>query len=131
MAVVDASVWIAAFIEGDAFRQQARHIFQSLSSRQEKIYLPAIALTEVAGAIKRITKNNKDARDALLNMKDLEPEILIDFGELEPIASEIAINHSIRGADACYLAVAEITRSELYTFDKEQQKAFEEMSKIW
>ena len=131
MTVVDASVWIAYFKKGDAFREQARVIIRSLISNQEKIYIPAIAFTEVAGAIKRITKNNDDAWDALLGMKDLDPEILIDFGKLEPIATELAINHGIRGADACYLAVAEITGANLVTFDKEQQKAFEEMSKIW
>ena len=131
MTVVDASVWIAWLKEDDAFYEQARHIIQFLISSQERIYIPAIAITEVAGAIKRTSKNNEAAREAVLCVKSLKPEILIDFGELEPIATELAINHGIRGADACYLAVAEITGANLITFDKEQQKAFETMNETW
>ena len=131
MAVVDASVWIAGFREGDAFHEQAQHIIQSLIMGQEKMSMPAIAFTEVAGAITRITKNNNAGWKAVLDMKDLEPEVFVHFGELEPIATEIAINHSIKGADAYYLAVAKITRSNLYTFDKQQQEAFDTISKTW
>ena len=131
MAVVDASVWIAWHKKDDKFHAQARQIIQSLTSKQERINLPAIAFTEVAGAIKRTTKNNDDALGAVLFMKDTEPEVFVDFGVLEPIATEIAINHSLKGADACYLAVAQITRSNLYTFDKQQQEAFDAISKTW
>ena len=130
MAVVDASVWIARFKEDDVFHEQAQHIIRTLVSNRAKISLPAIAFTEVAGAIKRITRDNDFARGAVLFMKDLGPEIFADFSELEPIATEIAINYSIRGADTYYLAVAKITQSKLYTFDKQQKEAFEAMSKI-
>ena len=131
MAVVDASVWIAWFKKSDAFREQAKHIIQSLISKQERIYIPAIALTEMAGAIKRTTKNNDEARNAILCMKDLNPKIVVDFEELEPIATRIAITYGIKGADAYYLAVAETTRSKLYTFDKQQQEAFDAISATW
>ena len=131
MAVIDASVWIARCREGDVFHEQARHIIQSLLSRQERVSIPAIAFSEVAGAIKRITKNYDDAREAVLYMKDTEPEVFVDFGKLEPLATEIAINHSLKGADAYYLAVAKITRSNLYTFDGQQQEAFDTISKTW
>ena len=50
---------------------------------------------------------------------------------LEPIATEIAINHSLKGADAYYLAMATMTRSTLYTFDKQQQEVFDTISKTW
>ena len=131
MAVIDASVWIAWFKEGDAFREQAKQIFQSVSSNQEGVRIPAIAFTEVAGVMKRITKDHNVARRAVLFMKDTEPEVFVDFGVLEPIATEIAISHSLKGADACYLAVAQITRSNLYTFDKQQQEAFDMIRKTW
>jgi len=129
MAVVDASVWIAWHKKDDKFHAQARQIIQSLASKQERINLPAIAFTEVAGAIKRTTENNDDAWGAVLFMKDLEPEVFVDFGKLEPLATQIAVNHSIKGADAYYLAVAEMTQSNLYTFDNQQQEAFEAISK--
>jgi predicted nucleic acid-binding protein len=130
MAVIDASVWIARYKTDDKFHEQAKHIIQSLNSNQ-RISIPAIAFTEVAGAIKRTSKNNDDAWNAVLCMKDLEPEIFVNFDKLEPIATEIAIKYCMRGADACYLAVAEMTKSHLYTFDKQQQEAFDTMSKTW
>ena len=131
MAVIDASVWIAWHKKEDKFHEQARQIIQSLLSKQERISVPAIAFAEVAGAIKRTTKNNDDAWGAVLSMKDMEPEVFVDFGKLEPLATEIAINHSVKGADAYYLAVAKITCSNLYTFDKQQQEAFDAISKTW
>ena len=129
MAVIDASVWIAWLKTNDKFLEQAEQIIQI--AKQERISIPAIAFTEVAGVIKRTSKDNNVARRAVLFMKDLEPEIFVDFSELEPIATEIAINHSIKGSDAYYLAVAEITKSNLYTFDKQQQEAFDTISKTW
>ena len=131
MVVIDASVWIARFKTDDHFHEQAKRIIQSLIANQETISIPAITFTEVAGAIKRTTKNENTARKSVLNMKDMEPEVFIDFGKLEPLATEIAINHSIKGADAYYLAVTKITRSNLYTFDKQQQEAFDTISKTW
>src|SRR5215469_7633190 len=131
MAVIDASVWIARFKTDDKFHEQAKQIIRSLIANQEKVRIPAIAFTEVAGAIKRITQDSNVARRAVLFMKDTEPEVFVDFGVLEPIATEIAINHSIKGADACYLAVAKITKSNLYTFDTQQKEAFDSISKTW
>ena len=131
MAVIDASVWIAWFKKDDKFLEQAEQIIQSVLSNKERVCLPAIAFTEVAGVIKRISKDSNVARRAVLFMKDTEPEVFADFGELEPISTEIAINHSIKGADACYLAVAKITKSNLYTFDNQQKEAFDTMSETW
>ena len=81
--------------------------------------------------VQRTTKDSNDARGAVLFMKDLEPKVWINFSELEPLATEIAVNFSIRGADAYYLAVAENTKSKLYTFDSQQKEAFDAMCKTW
>jgi predicted nucleic acid-binding protein len=45
--------------------------------------------------------------------------------------SEDCTGISVKGADAYYLAVAEITKSHLYTFDHQQKEAFEVISKNW
>ena len=130
MAVIDASVWIAWFKKDDMFHEQAKHIIQTLNSNQT-ISIPATTFTEVAGAIKRTTRDNAFASGAVLYMKGMELEVFVDFVKLEPIATKIAIDHSIRGADAYYLAVAEVTISNLYTFDKQQQEAFDTIRKTW
>ena len=129
MVVIDASVWVSLFKTDDMFHGKADHIIQSLLTDREKISIPIIAFTEVAGVIRRSTKNHEAAENAVLDMEGMVAEILVNFIELEPVATRIAINYGIKGADAYYLAAAEITGSNLVTFDKEQQKAFEELRK--
>ena len=129
MAVVDASVWVSFINKNDKFHDKASDIFHAIISKKERISIPALALTEVAGVIKRVTRDQEAAFDAVRFMESMKPDILADFGELEPIATQIAVNYSTRGADAYYLAVAVVTRSRLYTFDQQQDKAFEVMNK--
>ena len=131
MAVVDASVWISWFKRDDKFHKQAKSIFQAIALDKEKIDIPVIAFTEVAGVMKRTTKNDNAARRAVYYMKDMELNIFVDLAKLEPIATEIAVKYSVRGADAYYLAAAELTKSTLYTFDIQQSEAFDVMSKTW
>ena len=127
MAVIDASVWVSRVKEDDKFYEQAKRIFQSIDLSGEKICIPVIAFTEVAGAIKRTTNDNNAASAAVYDMKYMEPEVFTDFDKLEPLATDIAIKYSVKGMDAYYLAVAELTKSKLYTFDQQQEDAFEIM----
>ena len=76
-------------------------------------------------------KNNDAAWDAVRCMKNMVHEVFINTAELEPVATEIAISQSVRGADACYLAVAKLKKSKLYTFDAQQKEAFEAISQNW
>jgi len=131
MVVVDASIWVSWFKADDKFHEQAEMIFQSIELSGKTICIPAIAFTEVAGVMKRTTKDDNLAWGAVYYMKDMELNVLTDFVKLEPIATDIAIKYSIKGADAYYLAVAELTRSKLYTFDKQQTEVFEAVSKTW
>ena len=127
MAVVDASVWVARFCKSDKFHEQAKNIFEFLDRSEETISIPVIAFTEVAGVIKRTTKDNGAASAAIYEMKEMEMKVFTDFDKLEPLATDIAIKYSVKGMDACYLAVAELTKSKLYTFDQQQKEAFEIM----
>ena len=127
MVVVDASVWISRLREDDKFHEKAKNIFRSITLDEEMICIPAIAFTEVAGVMKRTTKDGNTANGAVYYMKSWEPEVMADFDKLEPLATEIAIKYSIKGMDAYYLAVAQLTKSKLYTFDQQQKDAFEIM----
>ena len=131
MVVIDASVWVARSNMNDKFHEQAKSIFESLDLNGGAICIPAIAFTEVAGAIKRITKDDHLAWGTVYDMKEMELEVYANFDKLEPLATEIAINYGVRGADAYYLAVAKLTQSKLYTFDEQQGEAFDAMSKTW
>ena len=131
MAVIDASIWVALFKRHDHFYQHAKNILQSLETNRETICVPSIAFTEVAGVIKRTMKNNDAAWDAVRCMKNIVHEVFNNTAELEPVATEIAISQSVRGADAYYLAFAKLTKSKLYTFDTQQEEAFAEISQNW
>ena len=125
MVVIDASVWVARLKTDDKFHEQAKSIFESIELNQETICLPAIASTEVAGVIKRSMKDNNTAWEAAYHMKEMELKVFGNFEKLEPLATEIAIKYGVKGMDAYYLAVAQLTKSKLYTFDQQQQDAFE------
>ena len=131
MAVVDASVWVARSNEKDRFHEQAKNIFQFIDLNEETISIPVVAFTEVAGAIKRTTKDDNLAWGTAYDMKEMELEVYANFDKLEPLATEIAIKYSVKGMDAYYLAVAELTKSKLYTFDQQQEEAFEAISQTW
>ena len=125
MIVIDASVWVSRFNVKDKFHEQAMSIFESIELNHETICIPAIAFTEVAGVIKRTTKDDNFTSGAIYFMKDMKPEVFGDFDKLEPIATDMAIKYNVKGMDAYYLAVAELTKSKLYTFDQQQEEAFE------
>jgi len=127
MAVIDASVWVSRFNVKDKFHEQAKSIFESVKLNQETINVPAIVFTEVAGAVKRTTKDDSFTSGAVYYMKDMELKVFADFDKLEPLATDIAIKYSVKGMDAYYLAVAELTKSKLHTFDQQQAEAFETM----
>ncbi|MCL2006398.1 MAG: type II toxin-antitoxin system VapC family toxin [Planctomycetaceae bacterium] len=131
MAVIDASVWVALFKGRDHFYQQAESILLFLDANQERICIPSIAFTEVAGVIRRVMHNRDAAWDAVRCMKKMVHEVFVNTAKLEPVATEIAINQSVRGADAYYLAVAKLKKSKLYTFDTHQEEAFEAISQNW
>jgi predicted nucleic acid-binding protein len=61
MAVIDASVWVSLLKENDKFHDKATVIVKSLITKNERISIPAIALTEVAGVIKRTTHDREVA----------------------------------------------------------------------
>ena len=131
MVVIDASVWVSMLNADDKFHVQAENIFDTLAPNAETICIPVIAFTEVAGAIKRTTKDDNVASGAVYYMKGAVQEVMADFEKLEPIATEMAIKYSVKGMDAYYLAVAKLTKSKLYTFDQQQQDAFETISEAW
>jgi len=131
MVVIDASVWVSRLKTDDKFHEHAKNIFASLATSEETICIPATAFTEVAGVIKRTMKDDNVASGAVYYMKNMKLNVFANFDKLETIATNIAIKYSVKGMDAYYLAVAELTRSKLYTFDKQQEDTFEAMSKAW
>lgn len=122
MAVIDASVWVALFQEGDVFHSRALRLLNGLIENGEPINVPAIVFAEVVGAIRRRTGKMKHATAVLAKMQSLNLGIRDVDDHFGRFAANIAIQLGIRGADATYVALAKETGDILYTFDEEQCK---------
>jgi len=130
MPVVDASVWVAALYNEDKFHREAQNIIDDLITSGDVISVPTLVFVEVAGVLKRLTQNVKTVEQAIVRMKKMELDVWeLDSEEMEPKATDIAAHYGVRGADACYIAVARLTSSVLFTFDKKQKEAYEEVAK--
>jgi len=83
-------------------------------------YDPLLVLAECAGAMKRTTGDLTFALAAVESIRKTPNSVLIPMTETRAErAAEIAAIHSIRGADAVYVQVAEETGSTLITWDAE------------
>ena len=131
MAVIDASVWVAYFLPADKFHQTAVKMLKTEIAPDEQIHLPSIATIEVAGVIRRVTGLRAEAEDAVETMLKLDCKMWdIDTITLAPAAHAIASKFGCRGADACYVAVALLTRNSLWTFDKAQAECAQSVVQV-
>ena len=124
--VVDASVWISAFITEDAHNALSRPWLDHWLRAMNGVSCPTLALRgrdlpiEVGGAISRRTDNEDSARETIEGMRRLP---LVNFAPLDhtltAVATRIAIERRLRGADAVYLAHAWLLGIPLITWDAE------------
>lgn len=121
--VVDASVLIAAVLPNEPFHAEAKDFMGRLMDAGAYVYLPSIALAEVAAAIAR---GAGDERLALAVAREygLRPDmhrIAVDVS-LGDLATEIAARQRIRGCDAVYVALAHTEQAVLITLDNQQRE---------
>lgn len=121
--VLDASVLVALFSPHDPFHARAVALFTSLQERHADILIPTLALTEVTAALFRRTQNYDFAHTALRTLKESSvlrlEEVTVD---LATRAARLVKYAPLRGADAIYVALAELEDAVLYTFDNEQRE---------
>jgi predicted nucleic acid-binding protein len=119
-AVLDASVFIARFIERDAAHEESKRAIEACGENEAKIIGPAILPAEVAGAIARIKASEAAAQLALLHLGRYAWLTVrtADTAFIEK-AARLAARHALRGADAFYLAVAAEQKCPLITLDGE------------
>ena len=120
--VIDASVWVSAFIPTDAHHQTTRVWLETVSPA-ETLATPALGLAETAGAIARRTGSELLARRACRAIERL-PNLLVVLpdGALWDAAVTTAAGRSLRGADAVYVALADLLDLPLVTWDREQRE---------
>lgn len=118
--VVDASVWVSAFLPADAHHVAVVAFLACLVERGEPVALPNLALAEIAGAIARRTDDAGLAAEALalVRRQALLSVVALD-DSLGEAAALLAMNARLRGADAVYVALAARLNTALVTLDRE------------
>jgi predicted nucleic acid-binding protein len=118
--VVDACVWVAAFMSRETHHSQATELVRQLGHLRLKVTLPTLALAEIVGAIARRSDSIEVApvvRQFLLTQTWIEQSVI--DAALGGEAASIAMRHRLRGADAVYVAIAVARRMPLITLDTE------------
>ena len=121
MAVVDASVIVAAVINDNPFHEACRSWLDALINLEQSFSAPSILLNEVAAPLSRGFAQQEFAKEIIQEF------VLAPYAKLVPVsiplarrAAVIAADYKIRGCDAVYVALAEVLDEELITLDKQQ-----------
>lgn len=121
MNVVDASVWVSAFLPADCNHQASDDWLEQQRHRGAiEMVAPALLLAEVAGAVVRSTGSfalAEAAIERLLGLPELRLELMDD--ELSLTAAYLAARLRLRGADSIYVALADRLGLALVTWDGE------------
>ena len=118
--IVDASVWVARFLEVDRHHDVAMACITALLERESRIIIPVLAWPEVVGAIARRTGAAENGLDAVNIIRALR---WIESVPIDPLLAETAAKIAgalkLRGADAVYVALAVVRKEPLITLDTE------------
>ncbi len=120
LVVVDASVWISAVFPQDSFHAVSELWLFRQTLPRLGVILPTLALSEITGAISRVSNDLDRARAVLAQFEQL-PSVQFHAldRELATAAANIAIDLHLRGADAVYVALAARHGLPLITWDRE------------
>ena len=118
--VVDASVWIAAYLASEIHHRGSAAFLMRETHAGNALHVPALALAEIAGAIARRT-GSADRAEATLSLMLSLPNLSV-----HAVATELALKaagmagiFSLRGGDAIYVALAHDLGQSLVTLDRE------------
>lgn len=120
LIVVDASVWVAYFIQQDVHHANCKTWLQNHARSQGAFAVPVLMLAELAGAIHRRTGNGTLAKAALAAVLKLPELNVVPIDQtLGNLAADLAAQMGWRGADATYAALAYHLGVPLLSLDQE------------
>ncbi len=120
--VVDAGIFVSYLLPRDDHHTRCRDWMRQQLSEGAYFVAPIILLTEVGGAIARRASSNLGRR-AVSQLQQLPGLRLLPVDHsLGVLATELAIELRLRGADAIYVATAERLNIPLAALDREQQE---------
>jgi predicted nucleic acid-binding protein len=117
---VDASVFVSAVREAEEYYAGSRQFLQRVREQAVDVVCPTLILPECAAAIARATNNSALAEGIVDLVESFAGLRLVSFElSLARRAAQIATAHRLRGADAVYVAVAEMFGISLVAWDNE------------
>ncbi|MBV6394919.1 MAG: tRNA(fMet)-specific endonuclease VapC [Anaerolineales bacterium] len=121
--VVDASIWVARFVESDEFHTPVKNWMNTQREQGTTFVSPSLLLAEVGGVISRVTGKPELGLNAIQKIENLPDVRIVEMDKaLMDEASRIAAKYGVRGADSVYVAVASALKIPLVTFDIDQRE---------
>jgi predicted nucleic acid-binding protein len=121
MPVLDASVCVALFNDREPGHPAATAWFADASIDEEPIVAPVILLAEVGAALARASIDHSSSMAVIELLRSRRILELFPIDErLAARAAAIAAACRLRGADAIYVALADLLAIPLVTFDRQQ-----------
>lgn len=132
--VIDSCVLVSMFSK-DIFHHEAEKVLEAIIEGKVKPIVSTLALPEVTGAIKRVTKNEdiaKKVKDEIMSWIDSG---LLSVEELTKermrLSSNAAIDFNLKGADAVHVSLAKELKVKFLTFDEEVKKKIKNKVKLF
>lgn len=123
MAVVDASVILAAILPGEPGHKASKAWLDNLIQSGGQFSAPAVLLSEVAAPLGRAYNQPQQAKQIINTLTNAPFVNLVTITiPLANRAAEIAADYKIRGCDSLYVALAEALNEELITLDNQQRE---------
>jgi predicted nucleic acid-binding protein len=120
MVTIDASVFVAADAADEVGHPVARALLERVVASGAAVHQPTLSVVEVTAAVARRTGDAAHARAVGGALLTLPAAVFHDLDErTAAVASALASDLSLRGADAVYAATALMANTALVTFDAE------------
>lgn len=123
MFCVDASVMVSAARGGERHSAASAHFLSRVKAENLKVFLPELAVPEIASGLMRATKNAPFVRAFTGGVRNVPNFSFVALdSNLSNLAVTVIAETGLRGADAVYVALALDYGLTLITLDNEQLK---------
>jgi len=118
---LDASVVVSAVRRVEPKHAESRRLMDQLRESATPVIVPTLLLPEAVAALRRVTGDAELARAFAATLRRLPNVVWVPLDTLlARQAGELAAEHSLRGCDAVYAAVARRFGGTLVTLDQQQ-----------
>lgn len=123
MFTLDASIVARSFDPADGAYADCQELIEVLEQRAIPAIVPRLLLAEVAGVVRRLTRDPIRARLAVEVWRSYTHVQLVPLTDQRlDAAAELAADDALRGADAIYVVVAREYGCTLVSLDREQRE---------